>query len=279
MQNKTNNLVIRATDDMADLEKITDLQIEVWGFPPREAIPAHLMKSIGKGPCKPIIAELGDELVGFIYAFNSQNNKELYVHMIGVHPGYRSNHIGVGLIVAQKETAEKQGIETISWTYDPLEGANSNLYVRKIGGIVEGDYLRDNYGDQPGRNEGLPSDRFVLKARMQNIGRNRKSLNTKTFEELKRLQIPFALKARLENGLQVCEDYAIIDRGEVLVEIPRDFVGEIKPKDMDQAIKWRAVTGDLFETYFARGYFATDFFSVKNQNRERRNFYLLERQN
>lgn len=250
----TTEISIRKLNDIDDLEKITDLQVQVWGFDYRDAIPAHIMKSIGVGPCTPLGAEIDGKMVGFIYTFPTPNPKKQYLHMIGIHPDYQSKSVGEELFKEQLKQSQSYGIETLEWTYDPLECANAKLYIAKIGGIVEGEYQRDNYGNQDGINDGLPSDRLNVTWRV-NSERVKKKFENKNERSLDK----------------------IIGPEEILIEVHHNFQ-EIKKLDFDEAIKWRYDTRELFENFFSQGYHIMDFIS-KNGTPDGliKNFYLLEK--
>jgi hypothetical protein len=56
----------------------------------------------------------------------------------------------------------KQGLELITWTYDPLLSRNAHINISRLGAVCK-TYLRSEYGDmQDGLNAGLPSDRFKV---------------------------------------------------------------------------------------------------------------------
>ncbi len=61
----------------------------------------------------------------------------------------------------------------------------------------------------------------------------------------------------------------------LLLEIPAN-IHLVKAADMDLALAWRLKVREACETYFAKGYLATDFIS-KVERGERRNHYTLEK--
>ncbi len=55
-----------------------------------------------------------------------------------------------------------QGIDLITWTFDPLETRNATLNFHKLGAVCN-TYFPNLYGDmRDGLNAGLPSDRFQV---------------------------------------------------------------------------------------------------------------------
>jgi len=84
----------------------------------------------------------------------------LYLDMVGVMPKWRGASIGERLLHSCWTAAVDRGIPSIEWTYDPLEGANANLYIRKLGAIGVRFYP-NYYGDLSGDRHAVgPTDRL-----------------------------------------------------------------------------------------------------------------------
>src|SRR5687767_7832329 len=81
---------------------------------------------------------------------------------MGVHPDYRNSGIGFALKRAQWQMVRKQGLDRITWTYDPLLSTNAHLNIGRLGAVCN-TFLREAYGQmRDGLNAGLPSDRFQV---------------------------------------------------------------------------------------------------------------------
>ena len=77
-------------------------------------------------------------------------------------PEYRRWGVGWRLKMAQRDAVLAQGLERITWTFDPLESANAHLNFAKLG-VISDTYLPDFYGAMPeALNAGLPSDRLLV---------------------------------------------------------------------------------------------------------------------
>ena len=77
-------------------------------------------------------------------------------HQLGVHPAYRNLGLGFLLKRFQWEFVRDQGIELITWTYDPLLSTNAYLNIARLGAVCN-TYRRNEYGDlNDDLNAGLP---------------------------------------------------------------------------------------------------------------------------
>jgi len=67
-------------------------------------------------------------VVGFTY---SMRDSELaYLHMIGVDPDYWNEGVAADLIQANQAYWKAQGVTALTLTFDPLKGANANLFLK-----------------------------------------------------------------------------------------------------------------------------------------------------
>ena len=68
--------------------------------------------------------------------------------------------MGFALKRAQWQMVRYQGIDRITWTFDPLLSRNAWLNITRLGAVCN-TYLRDFYGKMADvLNQGLPTDRF-----------------------------------------------------------------------------------------------------------------------
>jgi len=169
----------------------------------------------------------------------------------------------------------KQGIDHITWTYDPLLSRNAYLNIAKLGTVCN-TYRRSEYGDmRDGLNAGLPSDRFQVdwwvntrrvERRLGNRSRGPLKLEDFSKAELHPLYTPLVGTSGLP---QPPEHFSKIEGNLLLAEIPSDF-NALKQSDFALARDWRFFSREMFETAFAAGYIVTDFI-----HENRRSFYVL----
>jgi len=174
-----------------------------------------------------------------------------------------------------------QGIDRITWTFDPLLSRNAWLNITRLGAVCN-TYLRNFYGKMHDvLNEGLPSDRFdvdwwVITARVNRrlSHRRRNVLSVNHFLAGGAAMInPIEIELQdppgggLLPGIQLGKEQSF-----VLVEIPSDFLA-IKAKDLQLAAHWRMQTRHIFEWLFAAGYLVTDF--VRSTDVPPRSYYVF----
>ena len=86
----------------------------------------------------------------------------LYMDMIGVLERLRNLSVAERMIDFASKLADERGVPSIQWTYDPLQGANANLYIRKCGAVGTRFY-HDYYGELSGAAHGGTTDRLLVK--------------------------------------------------------------------------------------------------------------------
>jgi predicted GNAT superfamily acetyltransferase len=277
--------VLETPSEMADLQ---DLQRLVWPGSETEIVPAHILLTIAHNGGLVLGAWHGSRMVGLLVGFpgiaaTPQGPKLKHCsHELGVHPDYRDAGIGFALKRAQRNFVLGQGMNLVTWTYDPLLSRNARLNIARLGAVCN-TYFRDLYGDMPdGLNAGLPSDRFQVDWRLD-------APRVANLLEAGRGEI-FPRKTDLQNtGAMFYYQVSftaggwLIPPGELpspdgralLLEIPADFWA-LKAADFELARAWRLFTRQAFEVCFAAGYLVTDFAFDKRGERPR-SFYLLEK--
>ncbi|MEW5870113.1 MAG: hypothetical protein AB1894_12615 [Chloroflexota bacterium] len=289
------------------MQAVEDLQRAVWSGSETEIVPAHLLLAIahhgglvigayclpqnaavteqaGLPPCEAgsPCAELAGFVLGFPGLYDTPDGPRLkqHSHMLGVHPAHRNQGLGFVLKRAQWQMVRRQGIDRITWTYDPLLSRNAHLNIARLGAVCN-TYLRDVYGElRDDLNAGLSTDRFQVdwwvnsKRVVRRLSKTpRGSLDLAHF---------LAAETPMINPTHIAEDgLARPSAGEIeippdaallLVEIPADFQA-LRAADPSLASEWRLHTRHLFERLFERGYLVTDF--VHLPGTYPRSFYVL----
>jgi predicted GNAT superfamily acetyltransferase len=272
---------IKILESPEDMTLVEDLQRAVWQGSETDVVPAHILITAVHNGGVVIGALEGSQLIGFVFGFPGLEftpdgpRPKHCSHMMGVRPGYRDTGVGFALKRAQWQMVRHQGLDHITWTYDPLLSRNARLNLTKLGAVCN-TYRRSEYGDmRDGLNAGLPSDRFQVdwwintRRVERRLGkRARRPLKLDHFSQAD-LQ-PFYTLHPQAGGLPRPPDHVSPLEGKLaLAEIPSEFEA-LKAVDFALARDWRFFTREVFESAFTAGYIATDF--VFDQGRS---FYVL----
>jgi predicted GNAT superfamily acetyltransferase len=291
--------VLRILETADELLAVEELQRTVWPGSDADLVPVHLLVTavhnggLVIGAYDPV-GDMGEQerLIGFVFGFPGLYNTpdgprpKHCSHMLGVHPDFRDEGLGFALKRAQWQMVRNQGLDRITWTYDPLLSRNAHLNIAKLGAVCN-NYRREVYGDMRDKlNAGLPSDRFEVDWWVNTERVNRRLS--------RRVRLRLDLAHFLAAGAEILNPTRIDDRGYllpsddrpilsdvenltfaapfVLVEIPDDFQA-LRALDLELALQWRMSTRRLFETLFAQGYLITDFIFLSG--RHPRSYYVL----
>ncbi len=285
--------VIRILERPVEIAAVEALQREVWPGSETDIVPLHLLVTAARHGGLLLGAFDGDRLVGFVFGFAGLDIRpdgprpRHCSHMMGVHPEYRNQGVGFSLKRAQWQMVRHQGLELITWTYDPLLGQNANLNIAKLGAVCN-QYLREVYGQmRDGLNAGLPSDRLLVQLWVNSprvihrLGkRPRRQLDLAHYFQagaqvlnptsLDESGIP--LPAAAEPLLRITEESPDEAPLLLMVEIPADFY-KLRAEAPQLAREWRQHSRTLFERLFALGYLVTDFVYLSGTTP--RSFYVL----
>lgn len=277
---------IRHLETTEDYQAAEEVQRRAWGLSELDVAPVHILLTIHKsgGLVLGAFDEQTDTLLGFLLGFYGRNPDGHWKHcshMMGVLPEARDRGIGQALKLEQRRLILAEGLDLITWTFDPLEARNATLNFTKLG-VVSNTYIRNIYGDTLGElNAGLPTDRLSVdwwihtarvEARVdpaQNAAMQRES------SHLLAQATPILHVTRRDDGLLVPEELDLTSHQPILaLEIPGDFQA-LKAADSALALRWRLATQAIFEHYFEAGYTATECV-FDQSNGQRRNVYIFE---
>ena len=241
---------INPIEEFPSFVALEELQLSVWQFGDRAAVPAHLISVIAKSGGQVLGAYDDRQLVGFSLALlaYAKESREMYLssYMLAVLPAYQSRSVGFRLKTAQKTGALARGIHRIQWTYDPMLTMNASLNLRKLGATVDG-YAEDVYGSLGGAlYGGLPTDRFLVTWDL------RYGNAPVEFPEVFRERLPFD---RFDPRVELDD---LSSDEPVVVNVPLGF-GEIKKQDIALAERWQLVVRRVSQRLFGLGYLLKSF--------------------
>lgn len=267
------DIEIRSLNTYDECEQVRSIQRRCWGFSQEdEGLYPPLLLSVSQNGGTVLGAFDGERMIGYLFGYPAlhdpagQRILKIYSQTMGVLPEYRNQGVAERLKQAQRDRALALGIELITWTFDPLEGANAYLNLHKLGGIAR-TYKRNLYGEHFGRlNEGQPTDRFLVEWW---IARERFRVpDLRVGSDVTQVEGVGAQQRLVRFDLTRTDDV-------VMVEVPED-IQAIRRADLELAREWRLGTREIFETYLARGYVAVDLIRRQDET-GRRNHYVLAR--
>ncbi|MCI4445245.1 MAG: GNAT family N-acetyltransferase [Candidatus Aminicenantes bacterium] len=254
-------VIIRKLFKRAELEKLIDLQREVWKHPDLDLTPIHqfCISSFMGGLV--LGAFVDGELAGFVYSFPAIFKGKFchHSHLLAVRPQFQGYGLGKRLKWAQRNEVLKMGLDLITWTYDPLQTRNANLNFHTLG-VISQNYLPDFYGETPALKLGpnVPTDRLLVEWFIK-TKRVEARAQGKMDGSLDLTFLPKALEGFLtENGVYQPGKPALRMAAPVfLVETVRDIRALQKTPEIIAA--WQSALRQIFTHYFKKGYAIVDF--------------------
>jgi predicted GNAT superfamily acetyltransferase len=279
------NFSIHLVEAPEEMRLVEELQRAVWPGSETDVVPLHMLVTAVHNGGLVFGAFIEEKIIGFVFGIPGLETTpdgprpKHCSHMMGIHPDYRDVGIGFALKRAQWQMVRHQGLDHITWTYDPLLSRNAYLNIAKLGAVCT-TYRRSEYGEmRDGLNAGLPSDRFQLDWWI-NTRRVERRLGKSSRPTLKLNHVarsglhPFySLHSLTDNLPRPPEHVPVFEDRLLLAEIPADFL-TLKVQDFGLARDWRFFTRELFETAFAKNYIITDFIFDKNEGSPR-GLYVL----
>lgn len=273
MTTEPESIVIRDIERIAELREVEELQKVVWGVEDREVVPGLALIPMLEVGAILVGAFDEEKLVGFVFGFPGHEEGCLTLHsdMLAVIPAYRSYGLGYKLKLAQRKRALASGIDTITWTYDPLQALNANLNFRRLG--VTADRYRINYyGETSSFLHSTGTDRLWVRWELssERVERRIEGRDIETLADTNCDDIPLSL--RVGPGDEPSEDIVEL-ASQMLLEIPAD-INKIQRENPALALSWRLRTREAFTRALDGGLFVDDFFMVQRQQ-DRVGRYLL----
>ncbi|MEW6114830.1 MAG: GNAT family N-acetyltransferase, partial [Thermodesulfobacteriota bacterium] len=237
-----NNIRIEIPDrlNMTTCHQLVDIQRSAWGMSDLDILPPWKLFVAPQIGSKVIVTYEGDRAIA--YALLSlagdrsiSEQHYLYLDMIGVHQSYQSHNLGFRIMQEAQALARSECYAYIAWTYDPLEGANASLYLKKLGAIAT-KYYDNYYGELSGeRHRGTATDRFwtILYPNAE-----------------PKMYKPSQIISEADyNSYEMFQKKAVDLIG---IEIPRDFIA-IRDREPERANRIRLATRRIFQHLFANG--------------------------
>jgi chorismate synthase len=270
---------IRPARERADFDACVLLQKVVWGISDLEVTGAiQLIATTHAGGSLLLAETLDGRCVGFAYAFPALRGGTPHLHsdMLAVLPDYQKRGLGVRLKWAQRDDALAQGISLITWTYDPLQARNAHLNLRRLGAVAT-EFVPDFYGiTSSALHHGLPTDRLLVHWELNSARVFARLAEGEPAATVVAPAQPRINEVRWQAGWPVSSEPRLeLDAPELLLEIPPDWdvLCGAAPR---MAEDWHDKVRRALQTYFSRGYFASDFAPTEDGGR-RRPLYIFKK--
>jgi len=223
----------RLLDDRRELEDAGRVIAEIWGEQATALASPELLRAyLHYG--NPVLGAFdGPSLCGVSIGFLApRDDIHLHSHITGVRSSHQRSGVGFALKLAQRDWCLANGIDVVTWTFDPMLSRNAYFNLRKLAGVADA-FLPDFYGEMADAlNRGERSDRLQVRWR---VGSER---------------VCRAVQSTPRNGESVD-----VERW---VPIPEDYA-DLRRRDLAAACSARRATAERLEEAFAEGLVIADF--------------------
>lgn len=256
MPTATNNLVVELASTEQDARDVVAVLADIWCSPGQDRPPltpeltwalAHSGNYVG-------VARIDEAPVGAAVGFrgNDDDGEHLHSHIAGVLARFQGSSIGFALKQHQRSWALTNGLERVTWTFDPLVARNAYFNVMKLGARLTRYYVHF-YGDlDDGINAGDDTDRCLATWRVASPRAVLAAGGQRQDYDLEALSAGGAAAMLTEgaDGEPLLADSAgAIVR---LAQIPRDIV-TLRREDPHAAQAWRRALRHVLVAAFADG--------------------------
>lgn len=138
---------IRLLTDVDEFTRVADLFQNIWTKQGENSpVNVETLRALSKAGSYVGGAFEHDELVGACFGFfAAPEQRALHSHIAGVSARMRGRSVGFALKVHQRAWALDEGLDEISWTFDPLISRNAHFNLVKLAASPTS-YHRNFYG-------------------------------------------------------------------------------------------------------------------------------------
>jgi predicted GNAT superfamily acetyltransferase len=243
---------VRLIPDPADLLAAARLFESIWGV--GEAT-ANLLKALEWTGNYVSGAFESGTLVGGSFGFVGASSlvRSLHSHVTAVAPDHQGGGVGLALKFHQRAWALGQGIEEITWTFDPLVRRNGWFNLMKLGAEADS-YYADFYGRLPDLvNEDDETDRCVARWRLDVDVHWPQAAPLASAEGVSLVVEDNAGGPRVVAPMGGLAD---VTGERVLCQVPVDILA-LRRRDAASARRWRLAVRETMGRAIDQGYVAT----------------------
>jgi predicted GNAT superfamily acetyltransferase len=249
-------VVIDEVHEPGQLLELTRVIEAVW-HRQGDAVTVELLRALAHTGSCILGARSGTAMVGASIAFRGLHDGRpcLHSHITCIVPDLQLGGAGTALKLRQRAWALANGIDAITWTFDPLIARNGHFNLTKLGaGAAE--YLVDFYGPLHDEvNSDDATDRLLAVWELTSprvlraiSGRVR----VPPIDALRQAGDPVLLDAGADGCPVRAEAAPRSPSGRALVRIPDD-IGTVRAADPRRAAAWRGALRETMTALFADG--------------------------
>lgn len=268
-------MIIREIEAISEMREVEEIQKEVWGVADREVFPVLALIPMKEVGALLLGAFEGDYMAGFVFGFPGFESPHrsgpagdfgrrpiIHSDMLAVRLEYRGRGLGNKLKLAQRERALEKGIDTITWTFDPLQAVNARLNFGKLG-VTADRYLVNYYGETTSFLHSTGTDRLWVTWQLDSkrVGDRISGDSPPGFPALGDTSTILVVNENLE-PVAPAEEPA--STRFCAIEIPPD-INRLWREDPELAARWRAATRTAFTRIIARGYEVREFWVAEGR--------------
>jgi predicted GNAT superfamily acetyltransferase len=240
-----------------EVAALRHLQQQIWNNPPEALYPIDI-HSIEFGLATSLVARVDGETVAFLFGFYKFGASlpsvwldRLQTHLciesqtMGVSPTHRGKRIGYTLKCLQAKEAQRQGIDIINWTVDPLQYPNAALNFSHLRGVAY-EFFPNLYELHNKLNQ-VAASRFSL-TWLVGSERVRNAHENPVRTGIVRLDA-FPEIVRVNAGWQTI--HLDVDAPIIAVEIPDNW-SLLQSQDLAEAWRWRDATDQILAYYVGK---------------------------
>lgn len=283
------DIAIKRLKTAVDYDQAVELQKTYWGGHADALVAAHMLQSLSDHGGHVLGASHRGRLVGFVMGFlgtaidweaadarPAMSSLLIMSKRMLVLPAYRGRNIGFRLKMAQRQVALRQGIQLVTWTFDPMMSPNAHLNIRKLGAVAR--VYKVNYFGvaQP---KSLQADRLVAEWRVAHRRVEERARGETDWPTAQQYFERGAMRVNRADAvgswLRPAAECQAPTADLALVEIPADF-RLLESEQPPLAQFWRDHIRAVLPPVLAAGFRITDFARGRRED-QLRAFYVLNR--
>ena len=156
-------MMIEELKDMDGLNEAARLFQHVWN-PEEPIVSASMLRALSHAGNYVVGAYVGGQMLGALVGFlgSRSDRLELHSHILGVLEQARGRNVGFALKQHQRAWSLAKGIDSVTWTFDPLVRRNAYFNLTKLGARITA-YYENFYGSmEDGINGDDLTDRVLV---------------------------------------------------------------------------------------------------------------------